>query len=181
MIKIIKFTAIMALMLIFSVIFSQGVTAEVNGKTVDVMFLHDTHSHLNEFSTVEDEKSQVLARNFFLHVEKEAAVGKGVEHVFEALLLTLNEFGEAGVGHDVDVFVHAACAHILARHLLVALPLFVAEVERRHLVVGIVAGFEYCLAKIEERGIAVNLYFADETVHFVGDEFYAVEHLFFLG
>lgn len=60
MIKIIKFTAIMALMLIFSVIFSQGVTAEVNGKTVDVMFLHDTHSHLNEFSTVEDEKSQVL-------------------------------------------------------------------------------------------------------------------------
>lgn len=60
MIKIIKFTAIMALMLIFSVIFSQGVTAEVNRKTVDVMFLHDTHSHLNEFSTVEDEKSQVL-------------------------------------------------------------------------------------------------------------------------
>lgn len=60
MIKIIKFTAIMALMLIFSVIFSQGVTAEVNGKTVDVMFLHDTHSHLNEFSTVEDGKSQIL-------------------------------------------------------------------------------------------------------------------------
>ncbi len=29
-------------------------------KKVDVMFLHDTHSHLNEFSTVEDGKTQVL-------------------------------------------------------------------------------------------------------------------------
>ena len=29
-------------------------------KKVDVMFLHDTHSHLNEFATVEDGKTQVL-------------------------------------------------------------------------------------------------------------------------
>ena len=29
-------------------------------KKVDVMFLHDTHSHLNEFATVEDDKTQVL-------------------------------------------------------------------------------------------------------------------------
>lgn len=29
-------------------------------KKVDVMFLHDTHSHLNSFATVEDGKSQVL-------------------------------------------------------------------------------------------------------------------------
>ena len=29
-------------------------------KTVDVMFLHDTHSHLNEFETVEDGKSQSM-------------------------------------------------------------------------------------------------------------------------
>ena len=28
--------------------------------TVDVMFLHDTHSHLNEFATVEDGESQIL-------------------------------------------------------------------------------------------------------------------------
>ena len=27
---------------------------------VDIMFLHDTHSHLNSFATVEDGKSQVL-------------------------------------------------------------------------------------------------------------------------
>ncbi len=30
------------------------------GKKVDVMFLHDTHSHLNEFATVEEGKSQTL-------------------------------------------------------------------------------------------------------------------------
>ena len=29
-------------------------------KTVDVMFLHDTHSHLNEFNTVEDGEAQTL-------------------------------------------------------------------------------------------------------------------------
>ena len=36
------------------------VTASPESKTVDVMFLHDTHSHLNEFATVEDGKSQTL-------------------------------------------------------------------------------------------------------------------------
>ena len=35
-------------------------TAEDEAKTVDVMFLHDTHSHLNEFSTVEDGEAQIL-------------------------------------------------------------------------------------------------------------------------
>lgn len=55
-----KFTAFMALMLLLTAAFSQVVTAEESGKTVDVMFLHDTHSHLNEFSTVENGKSQVL-------------------------------------------------------------------------------------------------------------------------
>ena len=37
-----------------------GVFAKQEGKELDVMFLHDTHSHLNEFATVEDEKTQVL-------------------------------------------------------------------------------------------------------------------------
>ncbi len=36
------------------------VNATTNAKKVDVMFLHDTHSHLNEFATVEDGKTQVL-------------------------------------------------------------------------------------------------------------------------
>lgn len=34
--------------------------ADSKEKDVDVMFLHDTHSHLNEFATVEDDKTQVL-------------------------------------------------------------------------------------------------------------------------
>lgn len=37
-----------------------SVLAETEPKQVDVMFLHDTHSHLNEFATVEDGESQVL-------------------------------------------------------------------------------------------------------------------------
>lgn len=37
---------------------SSTVWAEEQHKTVDVMFLHDTHSHLNSFLTVEDGKSQ---------------------------------------------------------------------------------------------------------------------------
>ena len=37
-----------------------GSNASDEMKTVDVMFLHDTHSHLKEFATVEDGKTQVL-------------------------------------------------------------------------------------------------------------------------
>ena len=37
-----------------------GVTANSGSKKLDVMFLHDTHSHLNEFATVEDGKTQTL-------------------------------------------------------------------------------------------------------------------------
>ena len=37
-----------------------SVFASEKAKKVDVMFLHDTHSHLNEFATVEDRKTQTL-------------------------------------------------------------------------------------------------------------------------
>jgi len=37
-----------------------GVAAEQKPQKVDVMFLHDTHSHLKEFATVENGKSQVM-------------------------------------------------------------------------------------------------------------------------
>ena len=37
-----------------------GATANTSKKQVDVMFLHDTHSHLNEFATVEDGETQTL-------------------------------------------------------------------------------------------------------------------------
>ena len=34
--------------------------AEESGKSIDMMFLHDTHSHLKEFATVEGNKSQTM-------------------------------------------------------------------------------------------------------------------------
>lgn len=40
--------------------FAIGVHASENEKTLDVMFLHDTHSHLNPFATVEDGRSQIM-------------------------------------------------------------------------------------------------------------------------
>ena len=36
------------------------VSADETDKSVDVMFVHDTHSHLNPFATVEDGKTQIL-------------------------------------------------------------------------------------------------------------------------
>lgn len=53
---------IFALVVIMAVAGSFAMTglAGSKAKEVDVMFLHDTHSHLNEFATVEDEKTQVL-------------------------------------------------------------------------------------------------------------------------
>ena len=46
--------------LIFAGTFTGRMMAATEPKSVDVMFLHDTHSHLNEFSTVENGESQVL-------------------------------------------------------------------------------------------------------------------------
>ena len=40
--------------------FAVTTIASSEEKKVDVMFLHDTHSHLNAFATVEDGKTQVL-------------------------------------------------------------------------------------------------------------------------
>ena len=57
--KVLIGSAVLAALL-FTGISGKCVSAETEGKSVDVMFLHDTHSHLNEFATVEDGKSQVL-------------------------------------------------------------------------------------------------------------------------
>lgn len=53
---------IFALVIIMAVAGCFAITgmADSKEKEVDVMFLHDTHSHLNEFATVEDGKTQVL-------------------------------------------------------------------------------------------------------------------------
>ena len=56
--KKILISGILAILLI--VTGTYFVNASSEAKTVDVMFLHDTHSHLNEFATVEDGKTQVL-------------------------------------------------------------------------------------------------------------------------
>lgn len=48
------------LVFLLSVIGVFSVAANSSTKTLDVMFLHDTHSHLNEFATVEDGKTQTL-------------------------------------------------------------------------------------------------------------------------
>lgn len=48
--------------MVFVLIISVALFASASGKQkkLDVMFLHDTHSHLNEFATVEEGKSQIL-------------------------------------------------------------------------------------------------------------------------
>jgi len=55
------FRIIASLLLLASLILGvQMVNADAEAKKIDIMFLHDTHSHLNAFATVEDGKSQVL-------------------------------------------------------------------------------------------------------------------------
>lgn len=50
---------ILALLLISSIL-GLSAAAQENTKTLDVLFVHDTHSHLNEFATVEDGESQIM-------------------------------------------------------------------------------------------------------------------------
>lgn len=51
----------MTILILLAVAIPNGsVAADSSAKSVDVMFLHDTHSHLNEFATVEDGKTQIL-------------------------------------------------------------------------------------------------------------------------
>ena len=41
-------------------VFCNGANASEEENKVDIMFLHDTHSHLNPFATVEDGESQFM-------------------------------------------------------------------------------------------------------------------------
>ena len=53
------------------------VSAKEDVKELDVLFIHDTHSHLTEFATVEDGESQIMggfAKIKTLINEKKAAV-----------------------------------------------------------------------------------------------------------
>ena len=51
---------LLAAVFLFTGIFSINVSAAEDTKKVDIMFLHDTHSHLNEFVTVENGQSQTM-------------------------------------------------------------------------------------------------------------------------
>ena len=46
------------------------VYASEEAKTVDVMYVHDTHSHLNEFATVEDGQYLEVRDCAFLHADR---------------------------------------------------------------------------------------------------------------
>ena len=51
---------LLAAVFFFTGLFSINVSAAEDTKKVDIMFLHDTHSHLNEFTTVENGETQTL-------------------------------------------------------------------------------------------------------------------------
>ena len=58
--KIFRKSMIVTVAAILITIFGFSAAAQENAKTLDVLFVHDTHSHLKEFATVEDGESQVL-------------------------------------------------------------------------------------------------------------------------
>lgn len=62
--------------------------AAEEAKTLDVMFLHDTHSHLNEFATVEDGETQILGG--FAKIK--TLINEQLEENPETLLLDAGDF-----------------------------------------------------------------------------------------
>lgn len=58
--KRILFSGVLAFILLFTGIYCAKTFATTKTQRIDVMFLHDTHSHLNEFATVEDGQTQTL-------------------------------------------------------------------------------------------------------------------------
>ena len=87
-------------------------------KTVDVMFVHDTHSHLNEFTTVENGESQILGGfaklKTLIHEQKEKnpatllldagdfSMGTLIQVVFEEEASEVRMLGE--LGFEVTTF-----------------------------------------------------------------------------
>lgn len=107
-------TAITAcLVLLCSLSVVQTVSAAESKTTVDVMFLHDTHSHLNEFATVENGQSQVLGGfakiKTLIHEQKEEnpdtllldagdfSMGTLIQVVFEQEASEIRMLGDLGI------------------------------------------------------------------------------------
>lgn len=103
--------AVLAFLLIAA--FGIGALAGTESKTLDVMFVHDTHSHLTEFATVEDGKSQIMGGfakiKTLINEKKEEnpetlvldagdfSMGTLVQVVFEEEASELRMLGELGV------------------------------------------------------------------------------------
>ena len=97
----------------------------------------------------------------------EHAIAEGIEDELEILAFVLDKFAQARLLHDEAVLVGGCSPHVLARYLLTAFPFVVADVETRHLIVGIVAGFQYGLRQIKIRRVGIYLQLAQEALHFV--------------
>ena len=54
-----KSLILMAVVTMFTML-SFAVSAGENAKELDVLFVHDTHSHLSEFVTIENGESQIM-------------------------------------------------------------------------------------------------------------------------
>ena len=109
--KKILISGILAVLLIVTGTYFVNASSET--KTVDVMFLHDTHSHLNEFATVEDGETQVLGgfakiKTIFNEQKKENpdtllldagdfSMGTLVQVVYEEEASEIRMLGELGI------------------------------------------------------------------------------------
>lgn len=110
--KSIWITMIAIMTLISGMVIAKG-ESSVTEKKVDVMFLHDTHSHLNEFLTVEDGESQILGgfakiktlineqkeknANTLLLDAGDFSMGTLIQAVFEEEASELRMLGELGI------------------------------------------------------------------------------------
>lgn len=110
--KSIMITMILMITFLSSLLMVNGEKNEVE-KSVDVMFLHDTHSHLNEFLTVEDGESQILGGfakiKTLINEQKEKnadtllldagdfSMGTLIQAVFEEEASELRMLGELGI------------------------------------------------------------------------------------
>ncbi len=109
-----KFLAIIfTMIMIITIAMPFSVQAEEKGKTVDLLFVHDVHSHLNTFSTVEDGKTvkmgglsriKTLAKEQFaknpntLFVDAgDFSMGTLVQSIFETESAELRVLGALGI------------------------------------------------------------------------------------
>lgn len=104
---------LVTVLLVFPAVFGLSAAAKEEAKKLDVLFVHDTHSHLTEFATVEDGQSQIMggfAKIKTLIHEKKAenedtlildagdfSMGTLVQAVFEEEASEIRMLGNLGV------------------------------------------------------------------------------------